>query len=79
MDRFDEAKGYGMIGPDGGGSGGLLVYSTQVSGSGFRSPAEVEKVSYKAASRGAPRGGGDRVRDASQSAPEARQGRRGPS
>jgi cold shock protein len=47
---FNEEKGYGFIVPDDG-SEDLFVHYSSISGSGFRSLEEGEKVSYEA-SRG---------------------------
>jgi cold shock protein len=43
---FNEEKGYGFIQPDDGGDDLFVHYST-ISGSGFRSLEEGEKVSYE--------------------------------
>lgn len=43
---FNDAKGYGFITPDDGGRD-LFVHFSAVQGSGFRSLAEGQKVSYE--------------------------------
>ena len=45
---FNGEKGYGFIEPDDGGDD-LFVHYTGISGSGFKSLEEGEKVSYEAA------------------------------
>jgi CspA family cold shock protein len=44
---FSDEKGYGFISPDEGGED-LFVHHTGISGSGFKSLEEGEKVSYEA-------------------------------
>ena len=43
---FSEEKGYGFITPDGGGED-IFVHYTAISGSGFRSLEDGEKVIYE--------------------------------
>ena len=44
---FNDEKGYGFIQPDDGGDD-LFVHHTGISGSGFKSLQECQKVSYEA-------------------------------
>ena len=44
---FNDAKGYGFITPDDGGSKDLFVHHTAIAGDGFRSLAEGAKVQYE--------------------------------
>lgn len=45
---FNEKKGFGFITPDGGGDD-LFVHHTNISGEGFRTLADGQKVEYDAA------------------------------
>ena len=47
MKWFNEEKGYGFISPDEGGDD-LFVHHSGISGSGFKSLEEGQKVSYEA-------------------------------
>ena len=46
---FSEEKGYGFIAPDDDDGEDIFVHYTEVEGSGFRSLAEGERVSYEPA------------------------------
>jgi len=43
---FNDAKGFGFITPDNGGND-LFAHFSEISGNGFKSLAEGQKVSYK--------------------------------
>lgn len=43
---FNDAKGFGFITPDSGNSGDLFAHFSAITGSGFRSLAENQKVTF---------------------------------